>query len=358
MDAAETTRNRKQAAAAAAAALVTAGMAVGLGHGSTAVAVVPVVAERARRGELAGTVFVPAARFMADALRRHGLPVVGLDDVAVLDLAIDGADEIAPNLDCVKGGGGALLYEKIVAQAARRFVLVADDAKLSPVLGSRHAVPVEVTPFALAPTLNFLAAVGGRPTLRLRPDGDPMRTQRGNVICDCAFGPMADPAGQIQIHPRRRLGPQAQLDPDPPRAKRLDHGAGAGHQPVGIAEKCRAGPGLDHLAHRAAAIEVEICVSGLGQGGGGPLQIVRLRAEKLHHQRSIGRAGVEQATGIARIVEKTLGADHLGDGDHRPEFAAQQAKRQIGKTGQRGQPGGVGSNGRVRHGARVFLPVS
>ena len=186
---------RTQAAAEAASRLVGPGMAVGLGHGSTAVAVVPFLAERARRGELAGTAFVPAARYMAEALRAAGLAVAGLDDFPRLALAIDGADEIAPNLDCIKGGGGALLYEKIVAQAAERFVLVADDGKLSPVLGARHALPVEVTPFALAPTVDFLAAAGGAPTVRLRPDGDPMRTQRGNLICDCAFGPLADPAG-------------------------------------------------------------------------------------------------------------------------------------------------------------------
>ena len=186
---------RKQAAAEAASRLVGPGMAVGLGHGSTAVAVVPYLAQRARRGELAGTAFVPAARYMAEALRAAGLAVACLDDFPRLALAIDGADEIAPNLDCIKGGGGALLYEKIVAQAATRFVLVADDGKCSPALGTRHALPVEVTPFALAPTVDFLAAIGGAPTLRRRPDGDPMRTQRGNCICDCAFGPLADPAG-------------------------------------------------------------------------------------------------------------------------------------------------------------------
>lgn len=189
----------KQAAAAKAATLVVAGMAVGLGHGSTAVAVVPALAERYRRGELAGTVFVPAAHFMAEALRRHGLPVGSLDDWPVLDLGIDGADEIDGNLDCIKGGGGALLYEKIVAQAARRFVLVADAGKLSPRLGARHAVPVEVTPAALAPVTGFITEIGGKPTLRLRPDGDPMRTERGNVILDCAFGPLADPAALAAV---------------------------------------------------------------------------------------------------------------------------------------------------------------
>ncbi|MEA4858303.1 MAG: ribose-5-phosphate isomerase RpiA [Solidesulfovibrio sp.] len=184
----------KRAAAGRAAALVGPSLAVGLGHGSTAVAVVPFLGERARRGELAGTVFVAAAHFMAQALRREGLPVVGLDDAARLDLAIDGADEIDPAGNCVKGGGGALLYEKIVAQAADRLVIVADAGKLSPRLCTRHALPVEITPFALASELRFLAAIGGRPALRLRPDGDPMRTERGNVIADCAFGPLDDPA--------------------------------------------------------------------------------------------------------------------------------------------------------------------
>jgi ribose 5-phosphate isomerase A len=144
-------------------------------------------------------VFVPAAHFMAEALRRHGLPVGSLDDWPVLDLALDGADEIDGNLDCVKGGGGALLYEKIVAQAARRFVLVADAGKLSPRLCTRRAVPVEVTPMALAPATGFLTEIGGAPALRLRPDGDPMRTERGNVILDCAFGPLTDPAALAAV---------------------------------------------------------------------------------------------------------------------------------------------------------------
>ena len=195
----ETVNGYKRQAAGYAAGLVEAGMAAGLGHGSTAVEAVPVLAERTRRGELAGTVYVPAARFMAEALRRHGLPARGLDDCPVLDLAIDGADEIDPRGDCIKGGGGALLYEKIVGQAAGRLVIVADAGKLSPQLGTRHALPVEITPFALAPELRFLADLGGHPTLRLRPDGDPMRTERGNVIADCAFGPIADPAALAAI---------------------------------------------------------------------------------------------------------------------------------------------------------------
>jgi len=195
----ETIAAWKQAAAAQAATLVRPGMAVGLGHGSTAVAVVPHLAARRRRGELDGVIFVPAAHFMAEALRRHGLPVGSLDDWPALDLGIDGADEIDARLDCIKGGGGALLYEKIVGQAAGQFVLTADAGKLSPRLGTRHAVPVEVTPFALTPTTDFLTAIGGHPVLRLRPDGDPMRTERGNVVLDCAFGPIADPAALAAV---------------------------------------------------------------------------------------------------------------------------------------------------------------
>lgn len=170
------------------------GQAIGLGHGSTALTVPPYLGARRLRGELAGTVFVPATYAMAEALRRHDLTVCGLDDRPVLDLVIDGADAIDGNLDCIKGGGGALLFEKILAQAARRLVLVADAGKLVSRLGSDHLLPVEIIPFALAPERRFLEEMGGNPILRLRPDGDPVRTERGNVLCDCAFGPLDDPA--------------------------------------------------------------------------------------------------------------------------------------------------------------------
>ncbi len=195
--------NFKRAAAAHVAILASPGMAIGLGHGSTVAAVVPFLADRYRLGELAGTVFVPAAYYLAETLRRHDLPVASLDDWPMLDVAIDGADEVDGALDCIKGGGGALLYEKILAQAAARLVLVVDAGKISPRLGTHHAVPVEITPFALASEMRFLTAIGGNPALRRRPDGDPVRTERGNVLCDCAFGPLADAPALAEILNRR-----------------------------------------------------------------------------------------------------------------------------------------------------------
>ena len=125
--------------------------------------------------------------------RALAIPLLADDVPWEIDLTIDGADEVDPALDLVKGGGGALLREKMVAQASRREVIVVDDTKPSPALGTRFALPVEVIEFGLATTEQFLRGLGATPTLR--EDGDrPYRTDSGNLIVDAAFGPIADPA--------------------------------------------------------------------------------------------------------------------------------------------------------------------
>jgi ribose 5-phosphate isomerase A len=112
----------------------------------------------------------------------------------VLDVTIDGADEVSPNLDLVKGGGGAHLREKIVAQASIRLVIVVDEAKLVPALGTGFAIPVEVVPMAIRPEQGFLEALGARVTVRLGADGARFVTDEGNHILDADFGPVAEPA--------------------------------------------------------------------------------------------------------------------------------------------------------------------
>jgi ribose 5-phosphate isomerase A len=110
-----------------------------------------------------------------------------------IDLTIDGADEVDPALNLIKGGGGALLREKIVAQASRRVVIVVDESKLSAALGTNHSLPVEVARFGWESQQRFLESLGGKPTVRTAASGQPFETDQGNWILDCAFGPIADP---------------------------------------------------------------------------------------------------------------------------------------------------------------------
>ena len=184
---------KRAAAERAVAEEVTSGMAVGLGTGSTASPAVEAIGRLLAEGALRDVRGVPTSEATAALARRVGVPLTTLDETPELDVAIDGADEIAPGLRLVKGLGGALLREKIVAAAARRFVVVADASKRVERLGERAPVPVEVIPFALEPTRRRLAALGCEPVLRTGPDGGPFTTDEGNRILDCRFGPIADP---------------------------------------------------------------------------------------------------------------------------------------------------------------------
>ena len=137
----------KRWAAERAVEFVESGMVVGLGHGSTAVFAVRRIAELVKNGQLRGVLGVPCSLQVEEEARGLGIPLTTLDEYPVFDLTIDGADEVDPHLNLIKGGGGALLREKIVAQANRREIIVVDESKLSPALGTRWPVPVEVVPF-------------------------------------------------------------------------------------------------------------------------------------------------------------------------------------------------------------------
>jgi ribose 5-phosphate isomerase A len=187
---------QKQAAAEAAVALVQDGMVVGLGTGSTSAFAIAALAERVRQGlHILG---VPTSARSAAQARDGGIPLTTLSEHRRVALTIDGADEIVPgSLDLIKGLGGALLREKIVAAASERLVIVADAAKLVPQLGARAPVPVEVVHFGWETTADRLAALGAEPMLR-RSDGHPYRTDGGNLILDCRFGAIADAAALEQ----------------------------------------------------------------------------------------------------------------------------------------------------------------
>jgi ribose 5-phosphate isomerase A len=174
---------QKQAAAERALELVKPGSVVGLGTGSTARYFIEGLAGRVRKGlKIQAVVTSLESRAQAEA---GGLAITERID-GELDLAVDGADEIDPAVNCVKGRGGALLREKIVAHASRRFILIADETKLVGRLG-RGPVPIEVLPFLWEATGRSIESLGGRPELRLAAVG-PFKTDNGNLVLDTTFG--------------------------------------------------------------------------------------------------------------------------------------------------------------------------
>jgi ribose 5-phosphate isomerase A len=188
------TSRLKQQAAERAVEFVKSGMVVGLGHGSTAIFALRRIAELLRAGQLQDIQGVPCSLQVKGDAQRLGIPLTTLDEHPVVDLTIDGADEVDPDLNVIKGGGGALLREKIVAQASRREIIVVDETKLSPALGTHWPVPVEVAPFGWRSQAAYLESLGARPILRQNADGTPFKTDHGNLILDCHFGPIPDPA--------------------------------------------------------------------------------------------------------------------------------------------------------------------
>jgi ribose 5-phosphate isomerase A len=187
-------RELKKAAAEWAATLVEDGMVVGLGTGSTASLILEPLAARIRQG--LRIVGIPTSERTAEQARGLGIPLSTLADHPRVDLTIDGADEVEiGTLDVIKGRGGALLREKIVASASARLVIVADESKLVDRLG-RGAVPIEVVPFEWQSTARRIERLGGSPALRLRPEGGAFVTEGGHYILDCAFGPISS-AGSL-----------------------------------------------------------------------------------------------------------------------------------------------------------------
>jgi ribose 5-phosphate isomerase A len=185
--------DQKRAAGEAAAALVESGMTVGLGTGSTAAWFVKALA--ARKLDIRG---VPTSQATADLATSLGIAILDLDDAKGIDLTVDGADEIGPGLSLIKGGGAALLREKLVWEASKRCVVIADAAKQVAMLGA-FPLPIEVVPFGHRSTAlrisDALAEcdIGMAPRLRVK-DGAPVRTDNGNLIYDAACGRIPEPA--------------------------------------------------------------------------------------------------------------------------------------------------------------------
>lgn len=185
----------KRAVGETAADQVNSGMIVGLGTGSTAVHVIARLGERLASGELKDIVGIPTSFQSSVLAREHGIPLIGLDQTDRIDVAIDGADEVDPNHDLIKGGGAAHTREKIVDALAERFIVVVDDSKLVDRLGEKYPVPIEVLPMALAAVMRAVADLGGRPELRMAvKKAGPVVTDQGNLVIDARFDSIDDPA--------------------------------------------------------------------------------------------------------------------------------------------------------------------
>jgi ribose 5-phosphate isomerase A len=181
----------KQIAGRAAADLVQPGNIVGLGSGSTATCAIRFLGERVRGGlKIVG---IPTSQRTKQLAEQLEIPLARLDEHLQIDIDIDGADEIDPHLNLIKGGGGALLREKIIASASRRFIVVGDSSKQVAHLG-KFPLPVEVIPFAESLISQRIAALGAQVSLRGGANANPYVTDEGHHILDCTFGEIADPA--------------------------------------------------------------------------------------------------------------------------------------------------------------------
>ncbi|MEO0828566.1 MAG: ribose-5-phosphate isomerase RpiA [Cyanobacteria bacterium J06639_16] len=187
----------KQEVGRAAANQVESGSIVGLGTGSTTAFAIQFIGERIKSGELKDIKGIPTS-FQAIVLARdYGIPLVSLDEVDHIDVAIDGADEVDPQKNLIKGGGAAHTQEKIVDSLAAKFIVVVDSGKLTDKLGTTFLLPVEVVPMAVTPVMRAISTLGGEPTLRMGvKKAGPIVSDNGNLIVDVKFASgIDDPAG-------------------------------------------------------------------------------------------------------------------------------------------------------------------
>jgi ribose 5-phosphate isomerase A len=184
----------KRAAADKAVEFVESGMVVGLGTGSTAAFAVDLIADRLDRGDLENIIGIPSSLRTEMQARDRKIPLAGFDTLNEIDVTIDGADEVDPALNLIKGGGGALLREKVLAQATQRNIIIVDESKLVPKLGTGWALPIEVIPFARGSAARFIESLGASVTLRRTEEGTVFFTDQKNIILDADFGPIADAA--------------------------------------------------------------------------------------------------------------------------------------------------------------------
>ena len=185
----------KQQVGKAAADRVQSGSIVGLGTGSTTAYAIQFLGDRLKSGELTDIKGVTTSFQAVVLARQYGIPVVSLDEVDRIDIAIDGADEVDPQKNLIKGGGAAHTQEKIVDSLADQFIVVVDGSKLVDKLGSTFLLPVEVIPMAVTPVMRAIAKLGGKPELRMGvKKAGPVVTDQGNLVIDVKFDQIDNPA--------------------------------------------------------------------------------------------------------------------------------------------------------------------
>jgi ribose 5-phosphate isomerase A len=197
--------NFKKQAAERAVEKVQSGMVLGLGTGSTAKYAVIKIGQLWQSGVITDIVGIPTGEETAALAQDYDIPLASLDDYELVDLTIDGADEIAPNLDLIKGLGGALLREKMIEQASRYFIVIADGSKQVTKLGTRSPLPVEVAQFGWKTQARWLTNLGCKPILR-GDEQTPYVTDNGNYILDCTFPNGIDDPAQLAVTLQNRTG--------------------------------------------------------------------------------------------------------------------------------------------------------
>jgi ribose 5-phosphate isomerase A len=184
----------KRRVAGAAASHVESGSVIGLGTGSTALHFIRAVGSLIRSGEISDILAVPTSRRTEVEAKAAGIPLTSLDEHPEIDLAVDGADQLNEALDAIKGGGGALLREKVVASTSETYILIVDEGKLTPRLGEGFPLPIEVLPFSLGSVKLKVEKIGARASLRYMREGtEPYVTDNDNYVLDADFGYIVEP---------------------------------------------------------------------------------------------------------------------------------------------------------------------
>lgn len=196
----------KRQAAERALEYVESGMVLGLGTGSTVAHFLDLLAAKLSRGALSDIVGVPTSIWTGREARKAGIELIGLADREKVDLTVDGADEVSPDLDLIKGMGGALLREKMVAQASNHVVIIADGSKAVDRLGTVSPLPVEVVEWAPGTHAKFLEGLGAEVRTRRSDDGLPLRSENGNIVLDCRFPDGIDDPAALDAALQSRAG--------------------------------------------------------------------------------------------------------------------------------------------------------